>query len=74
MKCVVKAVPSTSSVAPSIWCPSDSQRLAASPTAATQARSTWLPVGDSVITAMRSRGGALAAAAANEGPRRGGAQ
>ena len=73
-KCVVKAVPSTSRVAPSTWCPSDSQRLAVSPTAATQARSTLLPVGDAVMTAMRSRGGSLAAAAAKEGPRRGGAQ
>ena len=43
-------------------------------TAATQSACTSLPVGEATMTATRSRDGAVAAAAAKEGPRNGGAQ
>ena len=74
MKWAVKASPSTDSAASSTWCPSDSHSVAVARTAATQSACTSLPVGDAVMTAMRRGGGALAAAAAKDGPRRGGAQ
>ena len=73
-KWVVKASPSTASAASSTRCPSDSQSEAAARTAATQSACTALPVGESVMTATRRRAGAVAAAAAKEGPRSGGAQ
>ena len=74
MKCPTKASPSTSRVAASTLWPSDSHSAAAASAAATQSACTSLPVGDAVMTPMRRLPGALAAAAAKDGPRRGGAQ
>ena len=73
-KWAVKASPSTASAASSTLCPSDSQSAAVAWTAATQSGSTSLPVGDDVMTATRRPDGAVAAAAAKDGPRSGGAQ
>ena len=73
-KCAVKASPSTDNVASSTRWPSDSHSVAVAWTAATQSACTGLPVGDAVMTATRSPATGVAAAAAKDGPRNGGAQ
>ena len=57
-----------------MWWPSDSHSAAACSVARTQSGCTALPVGEAVRTATRNPFCSAPTAAANEGPRRGGAQ